>query len=295
MKTQLRESAKVLAPLLTILVLAVCGLHSAHGRAPTLKVNVMTFNIRLLTAEPDLRDWWFMRRGEVAGLVLRHDPDVVGMQEVYPSQAKDLAKRLPEYDWYGVPREDGAKMGEMCAVFYRRDRLEALDKGTFWLSPTPDRPGTLAWDAGCRRLVSWIKFRDRKSDQIFFVFNTHFDHMGKTARQESAKLLVQKIPAIAGDAPAVITGDFNCAPDSPPYAIITEFLQDAKLVTEAPPSGPDATSRNFTPGSQPKKRIDYLFATTGVRILDYAVIDDVYGKDRRPSDHMPVTSRVVLP
>jgi len=264
---------------------------SAESAAP---VRVMSFNIRTLAID-DGRDFWTFRKKHVAALVDRHAPDAVGLQEAYPSQARDLEKLLPDYEWYGVPRDDGKKLGEMCAIFFRPDRLEPQERGTFWLSADPDKPGSRSWDSVCRRVVTWIKFKDLDTDKEFFHFNTHFDHMGVIARRESAKILIERRALIAGESPLVVTGDFNCAPDSDPYRIIVSEFEDARLVTLTEPEGPEGTSRAFFRMSRPGRRIDYAFVTPGVAVLSYAVLDDTYGRGRRPSDHMPVLVEIVAP
>jgi endonuclease/exonuclease/phosphatase family metal-dependent hydrolase len=263
------------------------------SRAQT-SVKVMSFNIRTI-APTDGLDYWSFRKGEVAGLINRHAPDVAGLQEVYPIQARALKKRLPDYEWFGAPREDGEKIGEMCAVFYRRERLHLLEQGTFWLSKDPDQVGSRSWDAAFPRVVTWGKFKDKKSGAVFYVFNTHFDHQGKKARKESARILAERLRAVAGDLPAVVTGDFNASDDSIPYRTITAALEDSRLTALSPPLGPEGTSRGFRLDSKVGRRIDYIFVTPGVKVTEHAVLDDTYGKGRRPADHMPVLVSVEIP
>jgi endonuclease/exonuclease/phosphatase family metal-dependent hydrolase len=257
----------------------------------------MTFNIRVVVQEKDFHDNWGFRKNEVADLIRRRGPDLAGLQEVLPSQAKDLASRLDQYQWFGVPRDDGKDLGEMCAIFYRPARLELLDKGTFWLSLSPETPGSISWFAACRRVVTWGKFHDRVMNRDFFLFNTHFDAASQFAREESAKLLVQKIPLIAGQVPVIITGDFNCPPGTKPYQTITASYQDARKISVSPPQGPEGTVRSFALGSDIlPSRIDYIFVVPAIKVHSYTVIDDVYGTEqRRPSDHMPVMASLSLP
>ena len=144
-------------------------------------------------------------------------------------------------------------------------------------------------------MVTWGKFRDKRSGKVFFLFNTHFDHMGKIARQKSADLLTQKVNEIASAVPAVISGDFNSEPDSIAYQSITASLDDSRPQSATPPRGPEGTSRDFDLDSVPQKRIDYIFVNQGVSVQEFAVLDDTYGKGRRPSDHMPVLAVVAIP
>jgi len=157
----------------------------------------MSFNIRLNTAH-DGPNAWPYRKDLAASMVLLHQPDIVGLQEALPDQVDDLAARLPDFAWLGVGRDDGARKGEFAAIFYRRARLTLLDQGTFWLSKTPDVPGSLGWDACCIRIVTWAKVMDVATDAVFFFYNTHFDQAGAVARRESARWLLKDIHARAG-------------------------------------------------------------------------------------------------
>jgi endonuclease/exonuclease/phosphatase family metal-dependent hydrolase len=264
----------------------------SNSSGKNLEIRVMTYNIKTLTLGLDANNWW-LRRGPQAKLIRGYAPDLIGMQEVYTGPARDLAKRLPGYAWFGLPRDDGRSRGERCPIFYRRDRFELLDQATFWLSETPDRPGPQAWGAGCRRVVTWGKFRDKLSGQIFFHFNTHFDHVSGLAREKSAKLLVERIHQIAGKSPVFVTGDFNTTDTTPPYQTITALLRDARLVSAAPPEGPEGTFAASQIGP-PEERIDFIFVSPDLAVRHYQSITDGNARGRRPSDHLPVLVQTVL-
>ena len=156
------------------------------------------------------------------------------MQEVLHPQLEDLLERLPEYDYVGVGRTDGATKGEYSPIFFLKDKYEALEKGNFWLSETPDVAGSKGWDAALERIASYAKLRDKATGKIFMAVNTHFDHVGVTARKESAKLIMQKIQQIVGNRPAVVTGDFNITEDDEAYTtmVTNEFkMNDAYHMT----------------------------------------------------------------
>jgi endonuclease/exonuclease/phosphatase family metal-dependent hydrolase len=257
-------------------------------------IRVISFNIRNPLMEYGRNNWW-LRRGPLAKLLLQKAPDLVGMQEVYRFQVYDLEKRLPGYDWFGLARGDGERRGERCPIFYQADRLELLEHDTFWLSETPDVPGSRSWDSACKRVVTWGKFQDKQTGRVFFQFNTHFDHLGIMARRKSAEIIVQKINEIAGQMPTVVTGDFNTTDDTIPYQTITSLLKDSRNISEADPRGPDGTSRAFRKDSLPKNRIDYIFLSKELAAEAYQVLADTYKKGRRPSDHMPVMVDVIIP
>lgn len=171
-------------------------------------VSVMSFNIRYDTEE-DGENRWANRKEACLNLFKETNPSIVGIQEGLHHQVNFLDDNLPQYDFVGVGRDDGHSSGEYAAIYYLAEDFELLESNTFWLSETPDVP-SLGWDANNIRIVTWAHLRDIEHDKSIFVFNTHFDHKGKTARKESAKLMVQKIKEIAEEnAPIFITGDFN--------------------------------------------------------------------------------------
>ena len=255
-------------------------------------VELITYNIRLNTAG-DGEHAWPHRKQDVAALFRFHRASVFCVQEALPDQIDDLVAAFPGYAYEGVGRDDGIREGEFSAVFFDRSRFERLDGGTFWLSETPGEC-SFGWDAACRRICSWVQLSDSATGGSFFVFNTHFDHVGTVARKESADLILQRIDAIAGDgSPVVLCGDFNLAPDAGPIGVIRSRLHDAFEVSELPPYGSVATYHGFTYDDPPRQRIDYVFVSPGVRVLRYGVLTD--SRDRRFfSDHLPVLVTLVL-
>lgn len=179
-------------------------------------LRVMSFNIRFNTAR-DSANAWPHRKDLAASMIRFHHANLAGLQEALKGQIDDLAERLPGYGWFGVGRDDGRDKGEFSAIFYRRDRFELLEESTFWLSEEPEVIGSKGWDAAITRIVTWGKLRDRSTGKVFFHFNTHFDHRGVRAREESASLLLTKIKEIAGTTPVIVTGDFNSRESSEPY------------------------------------------------------------------------------
>lgn len=281
---------------------------SALRAAP---IRVLSFNIRYNNPDDGIHAWP-NRKDHVAGLIRFHGADLVGVQEALKGQVDTLAARLPGYGWFGVGRADGASEGEFSAIFYREDRFEVLDEGTFWLSETPDSAGSRGWDAALPRIVTWGHLRDRTSGEAFYYFNTHFDHRGERARLESARLLRTRIGEIAGSEPFIVTGDFNATPGSPPYEALTDVgdtdggdtdvgdqaaapiaLRDAYHATADAPYGPTETFHGFEVGGATGGRIDYVFVSEDVRVLRYGVLTD-HEAGRYPSDHLPVLADVVI-
>lgn len=249
-------------------------------------LRVISYNIRYNNPGDGINAWP-ERRARVAALLRFHDADLIGVQEALAGQIADLDAALPRHAWLGVGRDDGDTTGEYSAIFYRTDRLELLDEGTFWLSPTPSVPGSRGWDAAITRIATWARFRDLQSGTAFVHLNTHFDHVGTEARTESARLIVEWLGVVDGTTPVVVTGDFNAAPDSPPYEVLTTALRDARVASEQEPYGPGGTFSSFDVTRPLGPRIDYVFVRGPVQVVQQATLTEST-EARYPSDHLPV-------
>jgi endonuclease/exonuclease/phosphatase family metal-dependent hydrolase len=253
-------------------------------------VKIMSYNIRLDTPNDSVNQWP-KRTHKVYALIKKYDPDLIGLQEVLHHQLTDLLKNLPAYSYIGVGRDDGKTKGEYSAILYKKDRFKAMNQNTFWLSETPEIPGSKSWDAAITRVASWGTFKDLKTDKEFLMINTHFDHIGLEARRNSAALLKQKADEIASDLPLIISGDFNCTRQDAPYATIMN-PDGVKLMDPAPQNAP-GTFCSFRVNSIECKAIDYIFHTPEWKSAAYQVIKDNDGK-YYPSDHLPVMVRLTL-
>lgn len=255
-------------------------------------LTIATYNLRYNNAGDGVNAWP-NRKEMVKGLVRYHDFDIFGTQEALIGQLRDVAE-LKEYAFFGAGRDDGREGGEHSAIFYKKDRFKVLASGNFWLSETPEKPGK-GWDATCcNRIASWLKLKDLITKKEFYFFNVHFDHQGVVARRESGKLMVKKIKEIAGNTPAICTGDFNSTPDTEQIKEMQTILNDAKAVTEMPAYGPEGTFNAFKFTAPMADRIDYIFTARPIKVLKYAVLTD--SKEQRyPSDHQPVVAKIVIP
>jgi endonuclease/exonuclease/phosphatase family metal-dependent hydrolase len=260
-------------------------------------VRVMTFNIRLNTASDSLNAWPY-RKDLVASQILFHQIELLGVQEALHDQMLDLQQRLPQYKTVGGGRDDGQTKGEYSAIFYDTTRLQLLANDMFWLSETPTAIGLKGWDAAITRIVTWAKFKDRKTKKIFFAFNTHYDHVGKIARRESSKLLLQKVQEIAGSTPAVITGDFNAQPTDEPIQVLVDKdnrlrLTDSKQLSQTPHYGPTGTFNAFRSKETSNQPIDYIFVKGNWKVLTHATISQTW-MGRFASDHFAVMAELQL-
>ena len=272
--------------LILILILAV----SAFGQdKKNSSFNIITYNIRMNTPADGVNAWP-LRKDKVAGLLKFHQADIFNVQEALPEQMDDLTASFPDFDHVGVGRDDGIRKGEHMAVFYRKARFEKVIDGMFWLSETPAKPG-LGWDALCNRTVTWIKLKDKITKKSFYVFDTHFDHRGNKAREESSKLILNSMKEINKDnLPVILTGDFNLVKTSVPIQMILKELNDAIDKSVSLPYGPDGTSGGFEVKVLPRK-IDFIFINDKVKVLRHGVLSDSFGLFY-PSDHLPVLAEV---
>lgn len=268
------------------------------------EVKIMSFNIRYGTAR-DGENQWNNRKEFVAETIKAFEPDLLGTQETLAFQKEYLQKQLPAYTSLGVGRDDGAAKGEMTAIFYRTTRFEKLAEGHFWLSEIPKQVGSKSWDSSLPRICSWVKLRDRESGTKPILFlNTHFDHRGKKARYESAKLIRRQAQKLGVDCNVILTGDFNAAVDSAPYQALffpktssparesetqrLRFVDTYKAAGTESAQG-EATFSGFRSGQVVGARIDWIAADTGWETLQ-AGIDRTARDGRTPSDHYPVTA-----
>jgi endonuclease/exonuclease/phosphatase family metal-dependent hydrolase len=257
-------------------------------RAQSLKV--MTYNIRLDTPADGINQW-DKRKEKVLDLIRKYDPAILGVQEALHHQLTDITSNLNDYTFIGVGRDDGKQKGEFSAILYKKSQFHIIDQNTFWLSETPDVPGSKNWDAAITRVATWTKMHDKKNGKEFLVINTHFDHIGSEARIKSAALLKVKAAEIGAGLPVIITGDFNCTRDEAPYKTMME-KSGLKLNDPAPQNAP-GTFCNFGLNSQPCRAIDYIFYSDHWQSQKYLVIDDNDGKNY-PSDHLPVMITLIV-
>jgi endonuclease/exonuclease/phosphatase family metal-dependent hydrolase len=277
-----------------LLVLCLgCSQPAAEERPPPPcpELVVATFNIRYDT-EKDGVHQWSNRSRQVGEQARALGADLLGFQEVTPGQLDALESMLPGYRREGEAR-DGPKSGEASPLFYRQARFERQGGGTFWLSPTPDRPRSAEeekpWGTWLNRIATWLMVRDRQSGATLLVVNTHFDHASELARQHSARILVDFVAGHPADH-TVVMGDLNARPGSAAHRTLA-----AALVDLAPPDPARTTMTKWTELDAPGNHIDHIFASRGLRPVDYQVIDRRFsyqGAERYPSDHLPVRARL---
>lgn len=258
------------------------------------EVTVVSFNVRLDNGV-DGDNRWDNRKEAAAEMIRREQPVLVGLQEAQPHQIAYLKKSCPGYSWYGLGRDTGCvppdtdeyAPEETMAIFWREADVELLDKGTFWLSETPDTVSR-GWDAFCNRTCTWGLFRCKVSGRRFYFFNTHLDHIGRVAREESMKLIVDRMRAITSwKQPVFLTADFNSRTTDDCFAPLHACMRDARAEapeTDEVPSW-NGYGRKLTPNW-----LDHIFFTdAGCSVVRFRTLTDDYGAPYI-SDHYPVSA-----
>ena len=285
-------------------------------------VRVCTYNIGWAAGSPTHPGCWASRRADVAALVRSSSPDVVAFQEVVPAQAAYLRGKMPEYGFAGEYRNEDRTSGQGNLVAWRRDRFELVETRTFWLSETPDVPGSKSWGSGWRRTCTLAALREKRTGVRICVASVHLDCASSLAKEEGMRLVLRRLPEFAAGAPVILAGDFNSNETDTAPMLAAKEMTYALYASETPPTGPwGTTCAGFRRKSPPTsfadaqrvslserctkdgtrrygERIDYIFVSKGVRVLDYATYDVLRpGLDLYPSDHFPVvaTLRVNYP
>jgi endonuclease/exonuclease/phosphatase family metal-dependent hydrolase len=255
---------------------------------------VMSFNLRF--ASPTPPHAWPERRPVMRDCIRTVAPDLIGTQEGLYGQLKDLAADVPEYAWIGTGR-DGGSRGEFMAVFYRRDRFEPMAYDHFWLSDTPEVVASSTWGNSCRRMVTWVRLRERPSGREFYFWNTHLDHQVEPARQKGAALIAERVKALQTDLPVLLVGDFNAnATQSRAYEILTReggFADTWFLAQERRNERLNSFHGYLKPVAA-SQRIDWILARGPVTVARAEILT-FQQHGQTPSDHFPVAAWLQLP
>lgn len=272
------------------------------GAPAALRAGVLTFNIRYGTA-PDGENAWPKRKELVFEILQDERLSVIGVQEALREQLDDIKRACPKLGEIGVGREDGKQDGEYSAILYRTDVWKPLKSGTFWLSETPEVPGSKSWKTACTRVCTWARLErvgclEDGRPCVLWVFNTHMDHVSAEARLNGARLIAKRIGERGDSHPFVLTGDFNSNENEEAARYFTAPPREGKFVS---PIGvlvdtfrvlhaddkEGGTFQEFDPKRTLGKKIDYVLVMPGTKVVESWI--DRRSKDgRAPSDHFPV-------
>ncbi|MBO5813884.1 MAG: exo-alpha-sialidase [Alistipes sp.] len=247
-------------------------------------LRVATYNIQYPTR-------WNERLIPLIKTIDKYDLDVFGSQEPFMPQIEDMMAHIGDrYAWIGtcIAGDDNVRNKHFNPIFYKKERLELLDWDTIWFTDKAGTPGYGAWSA---RLLTWAHFRDKATDKEFYLFNSHFDHLGPEAKEVAAHILVQAVREIAKGMPAFCTGDFNCDEYSRPYKTIiaSEFINDSFRAVAEPTNGVYPSHSGYrAPKPGNSTHIDHVFFTpNAVRIMNWELIIEGYN-GMWGSDHLPI-------
>lgn len=255
------------------------------------QISVMTYNIKL-DYPKEGENSWTTRKPILINQLKFNAPDILGVQEALPNQMKDIDSALVTCNFIGVGRDDGKNEGEYSAIFYKKDLFEVLESSTFWLSETPKK-ASLGWDAAYNRICTYALFKHLKTDNMFWVFNTHLDHVGVKAQVEGAKLILNKIKQLnIKKLPVILMGDFNMEDTHESIQYISKSLYDSKSVA-AEIVGPLGTFNNYEFDKPVTQRIDYIFLSNDFTVNKYTVLNDSKN-GKYPSDHFPVKVEITF-
>lgn len=246
-------------------------------------LNIMSYNIRL-DVKSDGVNQWNNRKEGIVSLIEEERPDILGIQEALPNQIEYLSKQLDEYAMIGEGR-DGGDNGEYSAIYYKNKKLRVLKSSTFWLSETPEKP-SIGWDAALNRITTFGVFKIINSNKKIVIYNSHFDHKGKKARENSAEVILNHIKENNFLKNSIILmGDFNAIPTDTPIKLLSENLEDS--FNTFPIKKPLGTFNAFDLSSKLPKRIDYIFSKN-IEVLEYKHIHKKLTTKLWPSDHLPI-------
>lgn len=256
------------------------------------ELKIISFNIRYNSWNNiDGENGWPNRRAAVVRMINEERPAAIGLQEALIDQLQYLDSSLPAYKRIGVGRDDGKEAGEFMAIYYDTTQLILDSSKTLWLSETPDVPSK-GWDAACYRTATVAYFFDRQSHTNFYYINTHLDHMGITARQESVKLISSLFtPSMSAMInPAIVGGDMNTT-------ILDTVLLPFEYVSLTPACNQVSSKKCHSDtynafGKGPGSAIDHFFVRN-IEVKDFRILDGDYGVPYI-SDHYPIEMIIKL-
>ena len=274
---------------LNMIIVAAAFLLPQFASAQNAELKVMSYNIRMGSANDGTNSWVY-RCGGTIEMLEDQMPDVFGVQEALKDQLDFIKEFADNYKWVGVGRDDGKKAGEYMAIFWNKKTMKLIDWGTFWLSETPNEP-SMGWDAACMRTATWALMKDKRTGKRFYFVNTHLDHVGVEARKNGLKLIVDSIAEINPEGyPMVLTGDFNIKPTAAELKDLDSRMKSARKFASKTDS--HATFNNWGK-AKADEIIDYIYYSGFSSCLEYQTVTKKYYDRKFISDHYPIAARLI--
>lgn len=271
--------------IITLITLLFIGIPFQNIKSQSM-LKVMTFNIRY-DNPGDGENAWGVRKDQLVNQVSFYEPDIMGIQEGLSHQVHYIDDNIDYLGYVGVGRDDGKEKGEFSAIFYNKNRFHVIESNTFWLSETPNKI-SVGWNASMERICTYALLENKETKEKFWAFNTHFDHRGKEARENSAKLILEQIDKLnTNNYPVILMGDFNATPESKTIQTVLQKLKDSKQISKTPNMGPEGTFNGFDILNKLENRIDFIFVSESVSVQKYAVLSNIINQ-KFTSDHLAV-------
>lgn len=253
----------------------------------------MTFNVRGAHFN-DGANRWPARADLNIATIRKHAPDLIGFQEVHPTNLDAYREHLTGYEYLIGPHYNDAEPYQHPTIAWNRERLRLLESGGFWLSLTPDCHSR-AWDTACTRAATWARLEWIEGGLTLLHLNTHLDHISEMARMEGARMIVRQLQRLAQDGePVIVTGDFNC----PPTSVAHQIFEQHGFVDTYTAAGHAAATPTFhgfrgpayVPDAQDADRIDWILLYDPFQRLHVSACEIIYdaAPPLYPSDHYPV-------
>ena len=269
---------------------------------PAPGLRVMTFNVLCFFCNDVEYDPWEERLVYFGDLFARHEPDLIGLQELlFEEEVEQILEVAPNYSalFFEDDEQDLFKDYADATILYRTDRFEVVDNGFYWLSETPDVPLAGGWaDTNLPRLVAWAHLLQLADSREFYFATTHFDN-NPPNQEMSAPLFVERTAVWSAKMPAIVVGDFNSKPNSPAYATLAAPADSAHLTLLNPfdlaQEWRVEANVETLPAYDPSHRIDHIFVAGEAdwKVPEWVVDMHVYGPDDRyPSDHLAMVADI---
>jgi endonuclease/exonuclease/phosphatase family metal-dependent hydrolase len=172
--------------------------------------SVLTWNI--LGGRTDGEFSFEMRTPAIQATLACFEPDLFGFQEVVKENLPALHLAYPRCTFLkGYDITPFWENPEFLTIGSRPSRFVRVDSGTHWLSKTPHVFSTYR-GARHMRSFTWVMFHDLQTLMPLLFVNTHFDHIGRYAREQSAKQIVDFLETCVPELPVILVGDINCGP-----------------------------------------------------------------------------------
>ncbi|MBQ8178434.1 MAG: endonuclease/exonuclease/phosphatase family protein [Clostridia bacterium] len=286
--------------LLLALTISICGVGIYLSFEPSdiqdveevdYSIKVMSFNVRTLSLDLNRHpnDDVPLRAPLIIKQIGEENPDLIGCQEWTAAHEYNIVKELGETYGYIVVSRDGSVIGEMGAIFYKKERFELIETSNFWLSDTPDEISK-GWDGGCHRICTSVILKDLKSGKTIQFSNTHLDNAGAVARKNGTKMVIENMTK--SQYPSILVGDFNYNNDNANYKYCIERVDDARLLAEGAITTATYNGWNKIFLQEGGKPIDHIMLSKDAfNVSSYKVLNKLED-DLFASDHFAVVAVV---